>query len=128
VAQTVFEKAEEFFRRIPESAEGRRELGRQDQVIQFEVRDGEPFWLEIRGGRLSLNRGLAAPDSIAVRYTADAETLIQLFEGRVRFVDVAGVGRRRLLISPAAAGRGTIETWLGKLFRIGQGLPKTLLP
>ncbi len=126
--QGIFEMAVKFFGRLNDTVEGQKELKKLDKIIQFRVKDGESFWLDIRNGKLTMNKGMAQPDVVAVTFSPDSDTLMKLFERKLRFVDVlpamGSPTEARMPITPFVARRGTLGSWAGKLFRIAQGLPK----
>ena len=126
--ESTFEMASKFFGGLNHFVEGQKELRRIDKVIQFQVRDDQSFWLNIRNGSLTLNIGMAPPDQVGVTFSPDRETLVQLFQRKLRYVDVVpfmgSPSAARMPITPFVARRGILASWVGKLIRIAQGLPK----
>ena len=85
---STFEMAVQFFGYLNDSDEGHRELSRLEKIIQFQVRDDESFWLDVHNGIVTVNKGMAPQNQVAVTFSPDRETLNSLFQRKLRVVDV----------------------------------------
>src|SRR5215472_9668127 len=109
--------------RVASRPDGLAALKEYDQLIQFTVLDGDPFYLDIKGGNVAVREGTAEPRPLAEahEYKANRATLEAYFAGRVRMSDAIHDGQ----LFPVAAHttKRHIDHWVAKLVRMGLGLP-----
>lgn len=128
---TMLEMAESFFGEVQKSPQGQEELKRFDGVIEFELTDDQPFQVVVKGGKLSVKKGLlkSLPE-VGVRFTTDREVVVSLFRGKRRFTEVydwtkrlpdPGEGKGKLYSDKFAIG-SPVTKWAAKLIRMGQEL------
>lgn len=80
----IYDIAVEFYGRVEENPEAKEVLKSYDQVYQFEIKDGAPFYLEVQGGKLSVHRGETSKTYYSVtKILVDQETLKNIFEGKI---------------------------------------------
>lgn len=86
---TLYERASRFFKGIESSSRLREEVKEFDQVIQFDPKNREPFYVEIRQGKIDLGKGKRyAPDVEDGLYiTGDQESLESLLRGEMTFAE-----------------------------------------
>lgn len=82
MAKNIYDIALEFYGKVKEHPEAQEVLKAYDQVYQFEIKDGDPFYLEVQGGKLSVNRGETPQTHDVSKIHIDQETLRSLFEGK----------------------------------------------
>ena len=125
----IFQMVVKFFGNLQDSAPGQQELKRFDRKIEFEVRDGEPFFVEIKGGKASVKQGkpdIQPGEPEPLRFSTFTNALSRLFQGKARYTDLLyhlpGSKDRLKLVSGGSLGffGAPLTTWVGKLIRIGQ--------
>ena len=136
MAEALVELAERFFGNLQYFPEAQKELKRYDRQIQFELTDDESFFVDVKGGKVSINRGITRIGAQGpIYFVTDRETLISLFRGKERFANLyeyrPGInpaevkGRLYVRVTPMVASGmvgGVLIWWLGKLIRMGQEL------
>lgn len=76
-----YEIAKAHFDKLSSSPEGRQELGKFDAVMQFDVKDDESFYIEIKGGKVSVTGGKAPAESKNVMtFMTDMATVREIFQ------------------------------------------------
>ncbi len=58
-----YEMGKAHFDKLSSSAEGQKELKKFDEVIQFDLKDDESFYIKIVSGKVSVTKGKAPTDS-----------------------------------------------------------------
>ncbi len=130
MSDELFEAANRFFSRLNESQEAQKEMKKHDRIIQFEVRDDQPFHLDIKNGALTVKKGTMPRGSLPepVRFETYRQALEAMFAGRLRFTHAyfpeTRTNLRIKLLSGAPGGTfgGIVVGLVAKLFRIGQEL------
>jgi len=118
---TIFEVAENFFKQAAAKTDGEKKIAQMSQTVQFVVKDKmeEAFYLEAKGGKLTLRKGqVENPDTTAVSTT---QILQALFEGEVTPTEIYNDSEKAPLYLFASAERDYRLQWLVGLIRIGQG-------
>jgi hypothetical protein len=109
--------------RLKTQPEGTKVLQEYDQLLQFSILDGMPFYVDIKGGKVTVTEGTAAPRPLmeAHEYKGRQEVLEAFFAGKVRMSDAIHEGQ----LFPVAAHttKRHIDHWVAKLVRIGLGQP-----
>jgi hypothetical protein len=102
---------------------GRAALSTLDHVVQFTLLDGEPFYLEVKGGRARVTEGVAADAPIIDTHEIKAprETLADWFAGRLRMIDAIETGR--MFPSASHTTKRHIDHWITTIIRIGNEQP-----
>ena len=107
--------------------EGCRLLREHDQVIIFELTDGQPLVLTIRRGQINIQTGEidnAAPNSREItRLRTSAATLASIFNGQNRFSDALIPTQKNLepiYMVENWLFKMAIINWLGRLIRTAQ--------
>ena len=125
--EAIVEKARRFFEGLNHLGAARPILRELDQKVQFLLEEGEPFFLEVSGGVLSLREGRVEPDlkdSLQItRFQTDQETLERLFSRKIRYSDAlipSGPGMGRLRLIEKWMFKKQVVNWLGRLVRAGQ--------
>ncbi len=117
MASSCYEKARLFFNQLSHSTKGRSDLGRFDQIVQFNIKDNESFQIEIKGGQVSLSKGivqgLPLEDTLLIK--TDKETLSSLLGKRFSLGDA--IYERRLWVYGNVL-KGPYMAWLSKLLRL----------
>lgn len=113
----IFDLVKEFFEKLSRAKEAEEILKRFNQKIQFNVKDGESFFVEIKNGSISVIKGETEPDIREVtNIHSDKETLTKLFQGKIGFVE-SMAGQR--LYAREMLKKATVA-WVGRLIKIGQ--------
>lgn len=109
--------------RVAAAPDGARVLSEYDQLLQFTVLDGEPFYVEISGGKVRISPGVADPRPLADahEYKSTRGVFEAYFSGRVRMSDAIHDGH----LFPVAAHttKRHIDHWVAKIVRMGLGQP-----
>ena len=108
-----------FYEKSGERTRSSEEL-KWRRTIQFDVIDGNPFFVEIKDGQIATRKGKMKEAQFLVK--GNKRTLIKLLKGRVSFTEA-------WVENKLALGEGIILNcnrpldypWLGRLIRIGQG-------
>ena len=130
MSEELFNAASKFFTRVNDSPEAQKELKKRDRRIQLEVKDDEPFHLDIKAGLLTVKKGVVAKGTLPepVRFETFKEALLAMFSGRLRFTHAyfpeTRTNLRIRLLSGAPGGTfgGIVVGLVAKLVRIGQEL------
>jgi hypothetical protein len=134
ITQALLEVAESFFGNIQNSPDGQSELSKYDRQIQFELTDDESFFVDIKKGKLSINKGKTEirPDQGPIYFITDRDTLFRLFRGKMRYTEAYeyaprppdGKGKLFIKGTPGVKGGsgGILTIWVGTLIRMGQEL------
>lgn len=133
MVQASIEVAKNFWGNLEQSQEAQTELRKYDRQIQFELVDDESFFVDIKGGKVSINKGKAktSTEQGPIYFVTDKETLLGLFRGKLRFTTLyayapgttSGKGKLYAKPSPGVATGmigGVLIYWVGKLIRMGQ--------
>ncbi len=111
------------FDRVNTQPEGTKVLQEYDQLLQFTVLDGTPFYVDIKGGKVTITEGTAAPRPLmeAHEYKGKQQVFEAFFAGKVRMSDAIHEGQ----FFPVAAHttKRHIDHWVAKLVRLGLGQP-----
>ena len=129
----IFERAQKFFDGVKESPEGVVELNRYNRKIEFEVIDGDSVSVDVKDGKASLSKGVSdVRNPSVVRFIADKELLMRLFNGKIRVTDAYAFwmegkperGHLYLVDTPDRSvggdDLGPLGRWAARLIRIGQ--------
>ncbi len=112
-----------LFDRVNTQPEGTKVLQEYDQLLQFTVLNGSPFYLDIKGGKVMITEGTAAPRPLmeAHEYKGKQQVFEAFFAGKVRMSDAIHEGQ----FFPVAAHttKRHIDHWVAKLVRLGLGQP-----
>ncbi len=114
---SCYEKVTFFFNQLSHSTKGRSDLGRCDQIIQFDLKDDESFQIEIKGGQVSLSKGIVQglPLKGILLIKTDKETLSSLLEKKFTLGDA--IYERKLWVYGNVL-KGPSMAWLSKLLRL----------
>ncbi len=112
-----------LFDRVAARPDGAHVLSEYNHLLQFTVLDGEPFYVEIAGGKVRVSPGVAEPRPLADahEYKATQAVFDAYFSGRVRMSDAIHDGK----LFPVAAHttKRHIDHWVAKIVRMGLGQP-----
>ena len=116
MAKDLYEIAKEFFRKAGQSPEGKKAADARDEIYQFLIKDGSPFYAEIKGGKIEIKTGQTHLENImeVTPLEIDQESLRNIFEGKLRPYEA--IEKKKLKIVA-----GTYEgSQITLLMRIGQ--------
>ncbi len=131
MTQSLYDMAVKFFANLQDSPEGREELARFDRKIQFEIRDGESFFIDVKKGKSTVKKGMVeSSDPNVIQLVGDTKAMTSIFQGKARFAEVYTRYREKDYTGKLSPVRGvgggtfggTYLVWVGKLIRIGQGV------
>lgn len=131
MAQELVSVIEKFFQDLAQDPKAKEILGRMDQKVQFRLRDGEPMFIDIKDGLVKVKKGEVKVkgdfDSGVTRLDTDRQTLLEIFEGRMRFADAIIPTRYDwdggLKMVENWMLKWGVMNWLGVLIRMGQQKP-----
>jgi len=115
----LYDIARRMFLEIEGNAEGKKVLGLFRFVLQFQVAEGEPFFVNIDRGRYSFHRGVTLePDPMCVlTCESDRRTFFGLMVGQLEPVETNFSGK---MFIPNAFGKRVLANCSLRLLRIGQ--------
>lgn len=126
----LYELAENFFSNIQNHPHGKQELKRFNKYFQFEIVDGQSFYIRIDGGNVAVNRGMfKGSEGDVVHFSLHSGVMEGLLRGKLRFSDVFSRytndrnNREKVIpVSGMAGGTfgGPYVNWIAKLIRMGQ--------
>jgi len=112
-----------LFDRVNTQPEGIKVLQEYDQLLQFTILNGSPFYVDIKSGKVTIAEGTAAPRPLmeAHEYKGQQQVFEAFFAGKVRMSDAIHEGQ----LFPVAAHttKRHIDHWVAKLVRLGLGQP-----
>ncbi len=87
--EELYNRVSRFFKGIESSPELREQIKESDQVIQFDPKAGEPFYVQIRQGKVDFGKGKKYPLDVedGLYITGDQESLESLFKGEMTFAE-----------------------------------------
>jgi hypothetical protein len=116
-----------FFGSLAGDADGRRLLAEQDHCVEFDLKGGEAFRVQVKRGKIQVKPGTAKPQRYDVNdlihFQLRAETLARLFAGKIRFTDSlipTGDGSDAMLLLECTLFKWSVLSWVGRLFRGAQ--------
>lgn len=120
--QTLIEVLSAVVEQCAASETGQQTLAMYDHGIQFTPLDGDPFYLEVKGGKATLSDGLMDERSIDDGYEIKAETadFRAWFSSRERLSDLIEHGRMFPVASHTT--KRHIDFWLAQIVRLGNGV------
>ncbi|MBI4333249.1 MAG: SCP2 sterol-binding domain-containing protein [Chloroflexi bacterium] len=128
--EELFSAASRFFRKVNESSEAQLAMKKHHRRVQFEIKGEEPFYLDVKDGRLEVKKGMLPPGGLPepARFTTTREALEALFAGRLRFTHAYFPEKRddlKIRLTggvPGGTFGGVVVGLVARLFRIGQEL------
>ncbi len=116
--EDLFDRASRFFKEIASSPRLREEIKESDQVIQFDPKNGEPFYVQISQGRVDFGKGKKFhPDVEEGLYIiGDQESLGSLFKGEMSLAE--SIYHHRIQI-PGYREKEPLMVRFSKLLRTG---------
>jgi hypothetical protein len=81
--KNIYDIAVEFYEMVKAQPEAQEVLKSYDHVYQLDIKDGDPFYLEINGPELSVHRGKTSKMHDVSIIFIDRDTLMRLFEGKI---------------------------------------------
>ncbi len=87
--ESLYERASQFFNGMEGSSRLREEIKKFDQVIQFDPKAGEPFYVQISRGRVKFGKGKKYPPDVeeGLYIIGDQESLDHLFKGEMSLAE-----------------------------------------
>jgi hypothetical protein len=85
----LYNRASRFFKGIESSPKFREQIKESDQVIQFDPKDGEPFYVQISQGRVDFGKGMRYLLDVeeGLYITGEQESLGSLFKGEMTLAE-----------------------------------------
>ena len=123
------ELAKAHFDKLVSSPEGREEVSKFDAIMQFDLKDDDSFYIEVKKGKVSVTKGKAPAESQNVMtFMTDQATVREIFqkgqlypgladfmfEGKLWFKGAKSDGPKDGWI----AGEKTTTAWAAKLLRM----------
>ena len=115
-----YEMAKIHFENLSSSADGRTELGKHNEIIQFIVKDADSFYVDIKDGKVSVKEGVAPvePKNV-ISLTTDSATVREIFyKGQLYpgLADFMFVGK--LWLKDSKKDEKPTTSWAAKLLRM----------
>ncbi len=119
MAKELYDIAVEFFKKVIQSPATGKFLPGHDETFLFEIKDGNPFYVEVENGNLSVKKGRPQKENMLLEVTpidTDERTLRNIFEGKIR--PVKAIESRKFSIVAGTYEGGLITL----LMRIGHDI------
>ena len=111
-----FEMAKTHFDRLRASTEGQEELLKMNALIQFDLKDDEPFYIDIKEGKVLMTKGKAPAESgNLITLTLDSATVTEIFQKGQLYPGLADFMFAGKLWFK---GSGSTRSWAAKLLRM----------
>ena len=120
----IYEVAGGFFNGLKEARLKNRisdHLRASDRALQFEPADGEPFYVDVQGGVVSIGKGKKYPLDLqgGLYVRGDSAALRDLFAGEMSLAE--SIYHHKIRI-PGYRNREPVMVWFSKLLRLGLGI------
>ncbi len=111
--EKFFAHVSEFYLKAAATPEGKKWISKQDRTFQFNVKGGEPFYVEIEAGKLTVHAGLTQKRGFYVTpIETDKEMFQQVLQAKIGPVDAIETDRFTLV---AGSFNGSQITLLTKI-------------
>lgn len=116
----LYERASRLFKRLERSRILRDQIKEWDQAIQFDPHDGEPFYVQVKQGRVDLGKGKKyTPDFAGCLYiNGDRDSLDSLIRGKISLAE--SIYHHKIRI-PGYRTKEPVMAWFSTLIRKGLG-------
>jgi hypothetical protein len=87
--ESLYDRASRFFKGIEGSSTLRDEIKESDQVIQFDPKNGRPFYVQITRGKVEFGKGKKYPPDVekGLYLVGEQESLDSLFKGEMSLAE-----------------------------------------
>lgn len=118
--KNLYERVGKFFKRFERSRVLREEIKGCDRVIQFDLNDGDPFYVQIKQGKVDFGKRKRYPPDVkgGLYIIGDRQSLESLFEGRLSLAE--SIYHHKIRI-PGYRTKEPVMVWFSKLLRKGRG-------
>lgn len=114
---------EDLLSQVARTKEGQELLKEYDFTFQFIPTDGEPFYVDIVGGKWKVVKGSTSKSFMEYRPIEGTEKVLrEILEGKVRLVDAVWKGRLR---AEAYGFYMYMIGWLSRIFRLSRSIQGT---
>lgn len=111
--ETFFAHVKDFYLKAAATPQGKKWISKQDRTFQFNVKGGDPFYVEIEAGKLSVHPGLTEKRGFYVTpIETDKEMLQQVLQAKIGPADAIETDRFTLV---AGSFNGSQITLLTKI-------------
>lgn len=127
---SLYELAVYFFNNIQNHPQGNKELKRFNKYVQFEIVDGQSFYIHIDRGNVTVNKGIFnGGKADLVHFSLHSGVMEGLLRGKLRFSDVFSRytndrNNKEKVIPVSGMAGGTFGgphiNWVAKLIRMAQ--------
>lgn len=116
--KNLYERASKFFKGIEKSRKLMEQIKESDEVVQFDPKGGEPFYVQIKQGKVDFGKGEKySPDVEEGLYIkGDQESLDSLFKGEMSLAE--SIYNHKIQI-PGYRNKEPMMVWFSKLLRAG---------
>ena len=115
-----YEMAKIHFENLSSSEDGRNELGKYNEIIQFELKDTDPFYVDIKDGKVNVKEGVAPvePKNV-IKMTADSATVREIFYKGQLYPGLADfMFAGKLWLKDSKKDEKPTTSWAAKLLRM----------
>jgi len=115
-----YEMAKLHFEKLGASPEGQQELCKFNEVMQFNVKDDESFYIEIKGGKATVTNGVSTADpKKVISLTLDKATVREIFQKGQLYPGLADfMFSGKLWLKAPKTGDKPSTAWAAKLLRM----------
>lgn len=115
-----YEMAKSHFEKLSSSPEGKEELSKFNEIIQFELKDDESFYIDIGAGKVSIKKGKAPVEpGNMVTFITDQATVKEIFTKGQLYPGIADfMFTGRFVIKGSKKHEKPTMSWAGRLLRM----------
>ena len=117
-----------FFGSLEKDEGGRKLLAEQDHRIEFDLLDGDPFYVEVKSGNILVHEDIVTPRCYdcndVIHFQLQSRTLRRLFDGQIRFTDALIPTNQdaedAMILLECTLFKWSVLNWAGRMFRGAQ--------
>ncbi len=117
--ENLYDRANRFFKGIETSPKLKEQIKGSNYVIQFDPNKGEPFYVEIRRGKVDFGKGKKHPPDVegGLYIIGDEESLDSLFRGEMSLGE--SMFNHKIQVPGFRDNKEHIVVWFSKLLQKG---------
>ncbi len=125
---SISQYAAVFFGSLEKDESGRKLLAEQDHCIEFDLLDGNSFYVAVKSGNIMVHDGIVRPRSYdsndVIHFQLQSSTLRRLFGGKIRFTDALTPTNQdandAMILLECTLFKWSVLNWVGRMFRGAQ--------
>ena len=117
--ENLYDRANRFFKGIESSDKLKKQIKEFDHVVQFDPKNGDPFYVQISQGKVDLVKGkkYSPDDELGLYITGDDACLSSLFEGEMSLGE--SMYNHRIQVPGFRDNKEPMVVWFSKLIQAG---------